>query len=157
MGNGALGTIRTNRFPGLQVPLDAEMKKTGRGSTIEKSTNVDGVEVRVIKWYDNRGVTLASSFGSARLMFTVKRYGRKMKCNVDIPCPRTLLYRRDCHIQNFPKKLIVDLLQFKIDVAAASCAQGKDPSEKKRGTPSSNNVQEGHERKKVAWSCKTNS
>ncbi|KAJ8888804.1 hypothetical protein PR048_008296 [Dryococelus australis] len=53
MGIGTLGTITTNRFPGLQVPLGAEMKKTGRGTTIEKATDIDGVEIRVIKWYDN--------------------------------------------------------------------------------------------------------
>ncbi|KAJ8877025.1 hypothetical protein PR048_021477 [Dryococelus australis] len=131
MGIGTLGTITRNRFPGLQVPLGVEMKKTGRGSTIEKATDVDGVEVRVIKWYDNRGVTLASSFDSAQPMSTVN----------------WLLYRRNCHIQNFPKKLIVHLLQFKTDVAAALCAQGKDSSEKKRSKTSSNNVQEGYESK----------
>ncbi|KAJ8874619.1 hypothetical protein PR048_025485 [Dryococelus australis] len=65
-----------------------------------------------------------------------------------LPC------RRDCHIQNFPKYLIVDLLQFKTDVAATLCSQGKDPSEKKRGRPSSNNVQEGHERKELCGRTK---
>ncbi|KAJ8891377.1 hypothetical protein PR048_010893 [Dryococelus australis] len=53
MGICALGAIRTNRWPGLQVRLGAEMEKAGRGSTIEKATDVDGVEVRVIQWYDN--------------------------------------------------------------------------------------------------------
>ncbi|KAJ8888803.1 hypothetical protein PR048_008295 [Dryococelus australis] len=94
-------------------------------------------------------------------MSTVKRYDRKMKCKLDIPCPRAiltynkfirgvglldglmsyyrinirskswLLYRRDCHIQNFPKKLIIDLLQFKIDVAAACVHKEKIPQRRK--------------------------
>ncbi|KAJ8887401.1 hypothetical protein PR048_013616 [Dryococelus australis] len=38
---------------------------------------------------------------------------------------------------------------FKSDDAAALCAQEKDPSEKKRSKPSSKNVQEWYERKKL--------
>lgn len=201
MGIGALGTIRTNRFPGLLVPTDAEMKKIGRGSMIEKGTEVDGVEVRVVKWFDNRGVSLASTFDSAQPISTVKRYDKKTKSKVDISCPRAvltynkfmggvdlldglvsyyrinirskkyyhklifhfvdvalvnswLLYRRDCDMQNFPKKTISDLLQFKTDVSAALCSQGKDPTEKKRGRPSSYNVEEMHEKKKMRGPAK---
>ncbi|XP_063216905.1 piggyBac transposable element-derived protein 3-like isoform X2 [Bacillus rossius redtenbacheri] len=61
LGFAALGTIRTNRFPGLEFSSDKEMKKRGRGAVEEKEAQIDGVPIRAIKWYDNKGVTLATT------------------------------------------------------------------------------------------------
>lgn len=90
-GIGALGTIRPNRFPGLNLPTDSVMKREGRGSYVEKEVNIDGFDVRAIKWYDNRGVALATTFDSAQPMSHVTRFDRTSASRVEVPCPRAVL------------------------------------------------------------------
>lgn len=51
------------------------MEKKGRGTHQEKSGLVDNVEVRAVKWMDNKAVTLLSTFASAEC----KRYDKKAK------------------------------------------------------------------------------
>lgn len=91
VGIGALGTIRPNRFPGLELPADLEMKKKGRGYFVEKEVNVDGIEVRAMKWYDNRGVSLATTFDSAEPSTQVKRFDRKLAAQTEVTCPRAVI------------------------------------------------------------------
>ena len=40
---------------------------------------MDNVELSAVKWFDNRGVIIASTFASAQPVSTVKRWGRKLK------------------------------------------------------------------------------
>ncbi|KAH8038453.1 hypothetical protein HPB51_001568 [Rhipicephalus microplus] len=75
----ALGTARANRISGCRLPSDAEMKKDGRGSHMEREATVDGVEVRVVKWYDSRGVNIASTFGSGEPLGSCQQFDRKKK------------------------------------------------------------------------------
>ncbi|KAL3223996.1 hypothetical protein MRX96_027063 [Rhipicephalus microplus] len=63
------------------------MKKDGRGSHVELEATVDGVEVRVVKWYDSRGVNTASTFESAEPLGTCQRYDRKKKERCEIQQP----------------------------------------------------------------------
>lgn len=193
-GIGALGTIQQGRFPGLTFPLDADMKKLGRGSMVELEVNFDGIDVRAVKWMDSRGVTLASTFESAVPVSNVKRFDRTTNRNIEVPCPRMirtynkfmggvdllngliayyrikirskkyylrlifhfvdmacvnghLMYRNDCKRRNFPKKDILDLLDFKSEIFSALCKQGKD-NPRKRGRPSTDTVDAEHEAKK---------
>ena len=44
-----------------------------------KEVSVDGAKLLVIKWIDNRSVTVLSSFDSVEPMETVKRYDKKEK------------------------------------------------------------------------------
>ena len=60
-GIGCLGTVRANRLSKIKMASDQVMRKNGRGSVELWTTTYDGVELRAIKWFDNRGVTLLSS------------------------------------------------------------------------------------------------
>ncbi|KAL3198206.1 hypothetical protein MRX96_053812, partial [Rhipicephalus microplus] len=124
----ALGTARANRISGCRLPSDAEMKKDGKGSHVEREATVDGVEVRVVKWYDGRGVNIASTFGSAEPLGSGQRYDRKKK-------ESWLLYRRDCDALAIAKKELLRLLAFKASLASCLCIENKD-MRKKRGRPS---------------------
>lgn len=86
-GISAMGTIRANRIPGCRLPSDSEMKKNGRGSHEERQATFQDVDVRVVKWYDSRGVTIVSMFGSAEPLGHCKRYDRKRKETCDVPQP----------------------------------------------------------------------
>ncbi|KAH7975557.1 hypothetical protein HPB52_003168 [Rhipicephalus sanguineus] len=113
-GIPAMRTARANSISGCRLPSDAEMKKNGRGGHVERQAASEGVEVRVVKWYDSRGVNIASTFGSSE------------------PLGSCL---RDCDALAIPKKEQLDLLAFKASLASCLCAQNKDMM-KKRGRPS---------------------
>nr|XP_037284982.1 piggyBac transposable element-derived protein 3-like [Rhipicephalus microplus] len=87
LGIPALGTARANRISGCRLPSDAEMKKDGRGSHMEREATVDGVEVRVVKCYDSRGVNIASTFGSAEPLGSCQRFDCKKKERCEIQQP----------------------------------------------------------------------
>ncbi|KAL3187662.1 hypothetical protein MRX96_024701 [Rhipicephalus microplus] len=86
-GIPALGTARANRISGCRLPSDAEMKKDGRRSHVEREATVYGAEVRVVKWYDSRGVNITSTFGSAEPLGSCQRYDRKKKERCEIQQP----------------------------------------------------------------------
>lgn len=92
IGIESLGTIRSDRFPGLNFPVDSQMQKAlGRGGYIEKKhENANSVEVRAVKWMDNRGVTLVSTFVGAQPLTMAKRYDKTTKREIDVPCPTTV-------------------------------------------------------------------
>lgn len=49
----------------LAYPSDADMNKNMRGSIVEFKFHFDGIDVHAMKWLDNRGLTIASTFESA--------------------------------------------------------------------------------------------
>lgn len=53
-------------FHGLEFSTVKKMKKNGRGTFEEKKTVIDGVNIRTIKWLNNRGVSLATTYDSAQ-------------------------------------------------------------------------------------------
>lgn len=79
-----LGTIRSNRVPDFQFPKEAEMKKKGLGAVTEKVANIDGVDISVVSWYDNKIVNTISTY------VDVKRFCRKTKCHIEIPRPKCI-------------------------------------------------------------------
>lgn len=82
-----VGTARSNRLPGCNFPTDKEMKKKGRGAFEEKETMLNGVSLRAVKWFDNRAVTLLSTFASANPTTTAVRWDKKRKATVQVKCP----------------------------------------------------------------------
>ena len=90
-GIACLGTVRINRVPGCNMPSDADMKKEGRGSTVIQSAVIDGVELRALKWFDNRGVVLLTSYASGQPMSFVDRWDSKQKKKVQVQCPSAVV------------------------------------------------------------------
>lgn len=68
-----ISTVRANGLPGCSSSTDTDMKKKGRGTFEEKETMLNGVPLRVVKWYDNRATSLLSTFASANPTTTVMR------------------------------------------------------------------------------------
>lgn len=94
-GIPALGTVRQNRLQGCTFTADGEMKKKGRGTFEEKQAVVEKVEIRAVKWFDNRGVIVASTFASAQPVSTVERWDRKQKKRMTVECPNIIsLYNK---------------------------------------------------------------
>lgn len=94
-GIPALGTVRQNRLKGSSLSQDKTLKKKGRGTFEEQQAVVDGVEVRAVKWFDNRGVIVASTFASAQPVSIAERWDRKQKRKVSVPCPSIItLYNK---------------------------------------------------------------
>lgn len=85
-----LGTIRSNRVPDFQFPKEAEMKKKGLGAVTEKVANIDGVDISVVSWYDNKIVNTISTYVGSQPMSDVKRFCRKTKCHIEIPRPKCI-------------------------------------------------------------------
>ncbi|KAK3868825.1 hypothetical protein Pcinc_025863 [Petrolisthes cinctipes] len=88
----------------------------GRGTHQEKSALVDDVEVRAVKWMDNRSVKLLSTFASVE---------PKSEC------------KRDCKDLGIPSRKIMMLQEFKLSLAEALLLEGKSVLVRKRGRPSS--------------------
>ena len=86
-GKYALGTVRLNRLSGCKFSSDADLKKKGRGAYDEKQCCFDGVSLSAVKWYDNRGVVLASTFAKAHPIGTIQRWDRAKKQRVQIDYP----------------------------------------------------------------------
>ena len=72
-----LGTIRSNWLSGTKFPPDKKMKEDGRGSHVEKECVVDNTIIRAVKWFDNEGVSLLTTFDSAHRLRDVSRYDQK--------------------------------------------------------------------------------
>ncbi|XP_064461536.1 piggyBac transposable element-derived protein 3-like isoform X2 [Ornithodoros turicata] len=85
-----LGTVAIDRVPGCTMPKQSDMKKFGRGAMTEKTTVVDGVEVSVVTWYDNRVVRTMSTYIGAKPVCEAERYDRKGKQKLKIPCPQSV-------------------------------------------------------------------
>ncbi|XP_024119090.1 piggyBac transposable element-derived protein 3 [Oryzias melastigma] len=86
-GVPALGTVQQNRLRGCSFSADSEMKKKGRGTFEEQQAEVENVDIRVVKWYDNRAVVVASTFASAQPVSTTQRWDRKLKKDVSVEYP----------------------------------------------------------------------
>ncbi len=83
----SLGTIRRNRVPQNKMPTEADMKKRGRGASEEMVANVDGVDVSLVLWQDNKTVSLMSTLTGAQPVSTVQRYDRAARKTTTVKCP----------------------------------------------------------------------
>jgi hypothetical protein len=57
----------------------------------EKKCTVRSVRYASTKWYDNRCVNLLSNFVGAEPVHKAKRYDRREKQYVEIPCPNAVV------------------------------------------------------------------
>jgi hypothetical protein len=86
----SLGTVRSNRVSQCTLASDAELKKRGRGSHVEKVAVVDNVELSAVKWYDNRAVTFLSTLVGSQPAGEVTRWSKKDRCHEQIPSPKVV-------------------------------------------------------------------
>lgn len=83
-----LGTIRDNRIRGAEklLPDGKAMKKKPRGSHVQVVCNQN--KLVIVKWNDNKPVTLISSFVGAEPVQKIKRYSKEEKRKVEVDCPQ---------------------------------------------------------------------
>ncbi|CAH0714336.1 unnamed protein product, partial [Brenthis ino] len=86
----ALGTIRSNRLRGAEkkLPTDKNLKKSGRGSHAQVVCNKN--KIVVVKWYDNKCVTAASTFVDAHPIQNVVRYKKAQGRKMPVTCPNLI-------------------------------------------------------------------
>ena len=83
-GIACVGTVCSNRLPNNKLISDAVMKRKDRGSMEIWTVSVDNVELRVVKWHDNRAVTLLSTHEAINPTI---RWDRKERKKVKVTCP----------------------------------------------------------------------
>ncbi|XP_064483045.1 piggyBac transposable element-derived protein 3-like [Ornithodoros turicata] len=86
-GIQSLATVRPNRVSGVTMTSDKEMKKAGRGTLQEKSASVGNVQLKLVKWMDNRSVHLLSTFVGGFPTSQVQRWDKKTRQKVLVTCP----------------------------------------------------------------------
>lgn len=84
-----LGTIQLRRAPNINITKKT-LERKERGYCSEKTVVVDDVQLSVTNWVDNKAVSLCSSFVGKEPMGVVKRYSKKHKYRVDVPCPKAV-------------------------------------------------------------------
>ena len=95
-GIWSCGTVRACRLPGLKLTSDSDMKKKGRGAYEVWKSSGDDIPLTIVKWFDNKGVTLLSSFAHSLPTHTVQRYNKTEKKVVDVVQPNIVnLYNKN--------------------------------------------------------------
>lgn len=87
----SLGTLNKGRLgKEFQMPSLKDLKKdkVKRGFSEEWVANVDGEDIVIVMWYDNKPVILASSFVGQQPIQQVKRYCKKQKKYLQVDCPQ---------------------------------------------------------------------
>lgn len=87
IGIHSIGTVRRNRIPNCKLPLDEEMNKKPRGTSIQFVANCDDIEVASVLWKDNKSVSLISTFVEVEPQTEIKRFDRKNKQVINVKCP----------------------------------------------------------------------
>ena len=87
-GISGTGTTMSNRFPNVGFPTDYELKKQGRGTI--KAKVRDDKNITLIKWMDNKAITMASSKHSVNPIHQCKRYSKSDKRYLNIPQPNVV-------------------------------------------------------------------
>lgn len=85
LGLRSLGTIRKNRLKGCHLEDDHKLKSQGRGSFDYRVDNE--AKVAIVKWFDNKAVTLASSCAAVSPVKEVRRFSKEQKKRVGVTCP----------------------------------------------------------------------
>ncbi|KAJ8351854.1 hypothetical protein SKAU_G00233300 [Synaphobranchus kaupii] len=112
---------------------DVELKRTGHGSFEQKIAVVGETILHVVKWYDNRSVTLLSDYIGASPVTEVERWDQKVITKV--PCPAVVkeynknmggvdlldsliaLYRNKIRSKKWYHRLVLHLLDITIVTA----------------------------------------
>ena len=69
-----VGTINSNRFHGAPLNSEKELEKEGRGAhdSVVETTK----KLSLVRWFDNKCVTMISSYIGAKEVDYVQRYDR---------------------------------------------------------------------------------
>lgn len=81
-------TVRSNRLEHCPLKTEKELRKEGRGAMDYKLSD-DGI--LIVKWYDNKEVTVASNSYGVQPVTTVKRWDKTKRMYVHITCPALIL------------------------------------------------------------------
>ncbi|KOB72988.1 Uncharacterized protein OBRU01_11452 [Operophtera brumata] len=86
----SLGTIRQNRLRGAEVklPTDKNLKKKGRGFHAQVVCNKN--KIVIVKWLDNKCVTVASTYIDSHPIQVVVRYKKEEKRKAPVTCPNMI-------------------------------------------------------------------
>ncbi|KRY51609.1 PiggyBac transposable element-derived protein 3 [Trichinella britovi] len=79
-------TIQSNRLRGCPVMPSNELKGKGRGASDFCCTRDN--KLCVVKWFDNREVILASTYKCVDPVQPVRRWDKRQRQFIDIPCPQ---------------------------------------------------------------------
>ncbi|CAF1588696.1 unnamed protein product [Didymodactylos carnosus] len=90
LGIYAVGTVRANRLPGLVMKNDNDLSSEGRGAMDHRVTEVDGVQICAIKWYDNNIVNCLSTLHGCHPIDLVQRWSAKEKKHIQITRPNVI-------------------------------------------------------------------
>lgn len=84
----SLGTVRSNRLRGCDkvLPDDKTLKKKGRGASAQLVCNKN--QLTVVKWFDNKCVTLVSSYVDSYPVGKIMRYDKREKKKVPVDFPQ---------------------------------------------------------------------
>lgn len=88
LGLRSLGTICKNRLKGCHLEDDHKLKRQGRGSFDYRVDNE--AKVAIVKWFDNKAVTLASSCAAVSPVKEVRRFSKEQNKRVGVTCPNTV-------------------------------------------------------------------
>lgn len=80
-----IGTLRSNRAKGCPLSTDKELVKAGRGTSEVKTNNE---KVAVVKWADNKCVTMAGTWAGIEPETSVQRWDKVQREYIDVKCPR---------------------------------------------------------------------
>ncbi|KAL3978619.1 hypothetical protein ACER0C_019681 [Sarotherodon galilaeus] len=80
-----VGTLRGNRLAGCQLEDEKSLAQRGRGS-VDARVNKEESMV-IVKWYDNKSVTLISSYCATEPQDTVRRWSKSDKAFVEVKRP----------------------------------------------------------------------
>ena len=81
----SVGTLRKDRVCKAPIATEKELKKKGRGSFDCFFNNE--YNVSLVTWFDNRAVLLSSTHLAVDPVVQVKRFDKKEKQRIDVPCP----------------------------------------------------------------------
>ena len=87
VGIQCLGTVRPNRVPAISLPTDGVMKCNGRGSVEERSTNILGIKVRAVKYFDKRSVMFLTTYAPVLPTVEKLKYDKRSKSKIPVSVP----------------------------------------------------------------------
>ena len=85
----AVGTVRSDRLLGCgpTLPSEKQMKRQGRGHSVIRTSSLFGIPLNVVRWFDNKVVSLVSTYAAITPERTARRWDKKAGQYVDIPQP----------------------------------------------------------------------
>jgi hypothetical protein len=86
-GIDCVATVRINRLMGCSVPKEKEWKRKGIGSYLEQVGTHKNQHLKCVQWYDNKVVTLLSTFAGSQPLRKVQRFFKTDNTRKEMNCP----------------------------------------------------------------------